>query len=62
VANGAGDILCKSTVTNMAAVRKFASVKKKDIICNKFNAVCTNVTDDTNIMMMMMMMIKLFIE
>jgi len=29
VANGAGDILCKSTVTNMVAVRNFASVKKK---------------------------------
>jgi hypothetical protein len=39
-----GDIVCESTVTNMVAVRNFASVKEKsDIISNKFN-----VTIDTH--------------
>ena len=39
VTNGVGDILCKSTVTSMVAVRDVASAKKK-----KYMSYPTNVT------------------
>ena len=42
--NGVGDILCKSTVTNMVAVRNFASVKKKNLMLYPTNLTLSALT------------------